>query len=219
MSYATEGIIRTLKQAREAKGLTQRDLGARTGVPQSHISKIESGGTDIRLSSLIELARALDLELTLVPRKSVPAVETVIRSTAPASAARQTRETARTIRDFERTMETVKSLQAAYPDLTALTQLQDSLQSIRNLQSAGRDFGAFLTSIRKSYEPLQRQLEQVRKASESLKAPSQETLRSLTQAAENIRRLRNQIVHGAPPPALPRPAYHLDEDDRGDDNG
>jgi transcriptional regulator with XRE-family HTH domain len=219
MSYATEGIIRMLKQAREAKGLTQRDLGARTGVPQSHISKIESGGTDIRLSSLIELARALDLELTLVPRKSVPAVETVIRSTAPASAARQTRETARTIRDFERTMETVKSLQAAYPDLTALTQLQDSLQSIRNLQSAGRDFVAFLTSIRKSYEPLQRQLEQVRKASESLKAPSQETLRSLTQAAENIRRLRNQIVQDAPPPALPRPAYHLDEDDGGDDHG
>jgi len=63
MSYVTEDIIRELKQAREAKGLSQRALSQRTHVPQSHISKIESGGTDIRLSSLIELARALDLEL------------------------------------------------------------------------------------------------------------------------------------------------------------
>lgn len=85
MTYATKDVIKTLKEAREAKGLSQRALGARTGVPQSHISKIEKGGTDIRLSSLIELARVLDLELRLVPRKAVSAVEAVVRSTLPAS--------------------------------------------------------------------------------------------------------------------------------------
>ena len=58
MLYATQGIIDTLKSARTAKGLSQRALSERTGVPQSHISKIEGGGTDIRLSSLTELARA-----------------------------------------------------------------------------------------------------------------------------------------------------------------
>ncbi len=83
MGYANEGIIGALKKAREAKGLSQRELGSRTGVPQSHISKIENGGTDIRLSSLIEIARALDLDLKLVPRKAVPAVDSIIRGTAP----------------------------------------------------------------------------------------------------------------------------------------
>ena len=72
MAYATEDIIRELKEAREAKGLSQRDLSARIGVPQSHISKIESGRSDIRLSSQIEFARALDLDLMLVPRAAVP---------------------------------------------------------------------------------------------------------------------------------------------------
>src|SRR5690606_6170540 len=107
MSYATEDIIKTLKEAREAKGLSQRVLSARTGVPQSHISKIESGGTDIRLSSLIELARVLDLELKLVPRKAVPAVETVVRSTVPPPTTPQTADTAKAVREFERTLESV----------------------------------------------------------------------------------------------------------------
>lgn len=80
MTYANEEIIEALKSAREAKGLSQRALSARTGVPQSHISKIESGNADIRLSSLITLARALELELRLVPRRALPAIESVIRS-------------------------------------------------------------------------------------------------------------------------------------------
>lgn len=82
MTYAIEDILRALKEAREAKGLSQRDLSARTGLPQSHISKIEVGGTDIRVSSLIEIARALDLELKLVPRRAIPAVDAVMRSNA-----------------------------------------------------------------------------------------------------------------------------------------
>ncbi len=89
MNYATQDIIDTLKGTRTAKGLSQRALSERTGVPQSHISKIESGGTDIRLSSLTELARALDLDLRLVPRKAVPAVDSVVRSTVPTAASAQ----------------------------------------------------------------------------------------------------------------------------------
>ena len=84
MNYATENIIGSLKSARDAKGLSQRALSKRIGVRQSHISKIENGGTDIRLSSLIELARALDLEVKLVPRKAVAAVDSVVRRVAPA---------------------------------------------------------------------------------------------------------------------------------------
>ena len=69
MVYSTENMARELKTARVAKGLSQRALSERAGVPQSHISKIERGGVDLRHSSLVEIARALDLEVTLVPRK------------------------------------------------------------------------------------------------------------------------------------------------------
>jgi len=79
-------IGKTLKQARTAKGLSQSALAKRAGVPQSHISKIETTGVDLRLSSLAELAWALDLDLMLVPRKAVPAARSLIRQAQPDSA-------------------------------------------------------------------------------------------------------------------------------------
>jgi transcriptional regulator with XRE-family HTH domain len=84
MTYATEDLIEALKAARKARGLNQRALGALVGLPQSHISKIESGRTDIKLSSLVALARALELEVKLVPRKAIPAVDSIVRSVSRA---------------------------------------------------------------------------------------------------------------------------------------
>ena len=80
MSYTTEEFSEQLRTAREKKGLSQRALSALVGVPQSHISKIENSGVDLRLSSLTAIARALDLELTLVPRKALTAVKSVSRN-------------------------------------------------------------------------------------------------------------------------------------------
>lgn len=80
MSYTIEYIARELREAREAKGLSQRELGRKAGVPQGHISKIENGAVDLRVSSLVALARTLDLELELVPRKVVPALKSLARS-------------------------------------------------------------------------------------------------------------------------------------------
>ena len=82
MTVGNEEIAAGLKAARLAKGLTQKELGCRVGMPQSHISKIESGGVDLQLSSLTELSRALDLEVTLVPRAAVLALKTVLRTVA-----------------------------------------------------------------------------------------------------------------------------------------
>lgn len=79
MSYVTEQILESLREARIQKGLSQRELSAISGVPQSHISKIESGSVDLRMSSLITLARVLDLELFVAPKKSVPAIKSIIR--------------------------------------------------------------------------------------------------------------------------------------------
>ena len=80
MNYTTEYIARKLKKAREEKGLSQRELGRKAGVPQGHISKIESGTVDLRVSSLVALARTLDLELVLISRESLPAVKSLVRS-------------------------------------------------------------------------------------------------------------------------------------------
>lgn len=60
--------------------MSQRALSKLAGVPQGHISKIENGSVDLRLSSLVELARVLGLELALVPRRSLAAVQSVARS-------------------------------------------------------------------------------------------------------------------------------------------
>ena len=72
-------IAERLKAARLRKGLSQRALSEKVGVPQGHLSRIENGGVDLQASSLIEIARALDLELVLVPRQLVPAVKALSR--------------------------------------------------------------------------------------------------------------------------------------------
>ncbi len=84
MNYTTEHIARALRSAREARGFSQRELGAKTGVAQGYISRIENGAVDLRVSSLVALARALGLELTLVPRAVLPAVESITRARAAA---------------------------------------------------------------------------------------------------------------------------------------
>ena len=78
MDYAGRQIVATLRAAREKKGLSQRALSAAAGVPQGHISRIERGAVDLQLSSLIELARVLDLEVMTIPRKLVTVVQAII---------------------------------------------------------------------------------------------------------------------------------------------
>ncbi len=74
MNYSIEEIAFNIKAARQKKGLSQRALSLKIGVPQSHISKIENGLVDLQTSSLIQLARALELELVLVPISLLPAI-------------------------------------------------------------------------------------------------------------------------------------------------
>jgi len=78
MNYSTHYISQHLKETRKSMGLSQRELSSRSGVPQSHISKIEGGNVDLRLSSLVAIARVLELELALVPRKYLSAVNSIV---------------------------------------------------------------------------------------------------------------------------------------------
>ncbi len=82
MLYSIQEIITAIKTARKKNKLSQQELGAKIGVPQSHISKIEKGVVDLQISSLIEIARILDLELMLVPRSLLPTI-TALQSEKP----------------------------------------------------------------------------------------------------------------------------------------
>lgn len=53
-----------VQQARLARGLTQTELAAELGVPQSTISEIESGKATIYLRRLLSIARATGMEFT-----------------------------------------------------------------------------------------------------------------------------------------------------------
>lgn len=81
MHESISHIAHQIKEAREAKDLSQRALSKKVGIPQSHISKIENGAVNLQLSSLIELARVLDLELMLIPKKAQTTTEAIIKNT------------------------------------------------------------------------------------------------------------------------------------------
>jgi HTH-type transcriptional regulator / antitoxin HipB len=74
-----EDMRRALKDAREKRGWTQRDLASRVGLTQTHISGIESGKIVPRYDTLLELVRILDHDLLMVPRALVPVVQSLIR--------------------------------------------------------------------------------------------------------------------------------------------
>lgn len=72
-------IIKELEAARKAALLTQGELAQRAGVSRMTVSRIEAG-MDPRLSTLLELARAMGMEVMLVPRALRPEVEGFLRS-------------------------------------------------------------------------------------------------------------------------------------------
>ena len=75
-----EDMRRALKDAREKRGWTQRNLASRVGLTQTHISGIESGKIVPRYDTLLELVRILDHDLLMVPRALVPVVQSLIRN-------------------------------------------------------------------------------------------------------------------------------------------
>ncbi len=72
-------IVQDLENTRKAASLTQEELAKRAGVSRMTVSRIEAG-MDPRLSTLQELARAMGMELMLVPRALRPEVEGFLRS-------------------------------------------------------------------------------------------------------------------------------------------
>lgn len=54
-----------VRDAREAAGLTQRELAARMGTSQAAVARLEAGGTGATLTTLQKVATALDLTVSV----------------------------------------------------------------------------------------------------------------------------------------------------------
>ena len=194
MNYATEDIAGSLKAARECKALSQRALGAKAGIPQSHISKIENGAVDLRLSSMVELARVLDLEVMLVPRRKLPAVRAIIRSgndeqhdvLRAHKAANVLRHSIGQIEDQPADLLSDAAVQELRRRARELMQLRLSSSDLAHLQEASAAMKAFLRDPRNSAV--------------------------VEHAQAQLLILRNELAHsaGASSQSLPRPAYSLD---------
>ena len=57
---------RCLAQLRDKVGLTQVELAARLGVPQSYVSKLETGERSLRAYELFDYAKALGIDVRSV---------------------------------------------------------------------------------------------------------------------------------------------------------
>lgn len=76
-------LRRELVERRHALGWSQAELGKRTGLPQAHISGIESGKIVPRFNTLLDLIRIMDRDFVLVPRELLPAVQALLRTRRP----------------------------------------------------------------------------------------------------------------------------------------
>ncbi len=195
-SPALSALAEVIRQTRQAKGWSQRDLSARTHMPQAQISRIENADVDPQVSTLIELARALELELQLIPKSALTAVEATVRSTAARSherasqslmadllrAAEEAHRMAPDREDIASLLSSLRDLQSLNPALRARA-LVDDLKGVQIL------LHGFLT-----YPPAER--------------PSH--AQPIREAAQRLKDLRNTLMHA---PAGERPAYSLDDED------
>jgi len=70
---------RMVREARRRAGMTQRQLAAKSGIPQETIARIERGRTDPRVSTLDRLLEACEFGLEVMPRLGIGIDRTQIR--------------------------------------------------------------------------------------------------------------------------------------------
>jgi len=71
-----------LRQARRAARLTQEQVAGLAGLSRPRYRDIETGVAAARTTTLVNIARAVGLEMMLVPQALVPAVEVLLQPAA-----------------------------------------------------------------------------------------------------------------------------------------
>lgn len=199
MSAGIKDIAAHIRAARQAKALTQKELGKRVGLPQSHISKIEQGIVDLQLSSLTEIARALDLDVKLVPLKAIPAVDGAVRAHS------LTAETSRALKTLTTNAQLAERIKINYPDLSQADTFQRALTNVSKIKFDAAQLKALQEALRPTMKLQKWILDQ---------GGAAEITKHLEKATKSLENFRNIQVH-APRIEGPRqlPAYRLEEDD------
>ncbi|MCP3392079.1 helix-turn-helix transcriptional regulator [Bradyrhizobium sp. CCGB12] len=189
MGYPSQDLIRSVQAKRTQERMSQRALAVRSGLTQAHISQIETGRLEPGLSSFIQMVRALDLEIVLVPKKLLPAVEAVLRSNT---------------NDF--------SLEEGPSNLFAKAERIVSGQRKRHGSSAALDRIAEYLRFLKQVHLSKADLTVVNDVVDTLRGYRAEPIPNsvLETSAGVLQGLRNRIAH---PVETPRPAYALDDED------
>ncbi|XIE09854.1 helix-turn-helix domain-containing protein (plasmid) [Rhizobium ruizarguesonis] len=182
-----------MRAAREAKNMSQRELSARSGLTQSHISQIERGTMEPGLSSLVDVARALDLEIVLAPKKRMPAIGNILGS-ASVTGDTLTSEQRKLVGRLERWLAGGRD---QFSIASEADTLKDSLALLRHLPLSADE----LDRLREATLHLNRWQDD---------PPSR---KELSEFAHAVRQLRNATVHRDRDGAVPRSAYALEEED------
>ncbi|MER9970595.1 helix-turn-helix transcriptional regulator [Mesorhizobium sp. M0060] len=72
-------IGRLFRQARLAAAMTQEQVADLAGISRPRYRDIEKGAAAARATTLMNIARALGLEMMMVPQVMVPAVQALLR--------------------------------------------------------------------------------------------------------------------------------------------
>lgn len=72
-------IGQLLKATRKSRRLTQEQVADMAGISRSRYREIEAGTSVARTTTLINIARAVGLELKLIPQAIIPAVDALLR--------------------------------------------------------------------------------------------------------------------------------------------
>ena len=191
-----ELLAETIRQARLQKGWSQRELSARAHMPQAQISRFETGSVDPQVSTLVELARTLDLDLQLVPRAAVTAVGAAVRTAEQRSEERASQEWLAKLQDA------ADLAYDAAPEREEIGSIRDTLRQLAPIASRLRSL-----KLEPELQKLLLNLDMFVKH-----PPAQRGRRAhiLIDAANWLRNLRNQLVHET---ESERPAYSLDDED------
>ena len=151
--------------------------------------------------TLIALSRALNRELTLIPRKTVSAVQSIVRTSARS-----------TLQDGEAARQTQRELARIQKTIASLPETESLAKEVAQLHRYVRQLQHFRLATP--------EIEALRVVSKAVKAFRNDTrnLNALRQALSQLQTMRNTLAHrsvNVPQTESARPAYSLDEDGHG----
>ena len=86
MTTAPDPLLKDLgmrfRKARIAAGLSQEQIALRANISRPRYRDIETGAAAARATTLVNVARALGMEMMLIPQAMVPAIQSMLQPAA-----------------------------------------------------------------------------------------------------------------------------------------